>query len=36
MNLKCFFGLFVRIIVSVILAGIFYAGWLANKTITTR
>ncbi|MHC4160180.1 MAG: hypothetical protein ACYSSO_14000 [Planctomycetota bacterium] len=28
MNLKCFFGLFVRIIVSVILAGIFYTGWL--------
>jgi len=29
MNLKCFFGLFIRIIVSVILAGIFYTGWLA-------
>ncbi len=29
MNLKCFFGLFVRIIVSVISAGIFYTGWLA-------
>ena len=29
MNLKCFFGLFVRIIISVISAGIFYAGWLA-------
>jgi len=29
MNLKCFFGLFVRIIVSVIFAGIFYAGWMA-------
>jgi hypothetical protein len=29
MNLKCFFGLFIRIIVSVIFAGIFYTGWLA-------
>ena len=29
MNLKCFFGLFVKIIVSVIFAGIFYTGWLA-------
>ena len=29
MNLKCFLGLFVRIIVSVIFAGIFYTGWLA-------
>ena len=29
MKLKCFLGLFVRIIVSVIFAGIFYTGWLA-------
>jgi len=29
MNLKCFFGLFVRIIISVIFAGIFYTGWMA-------
>ena len=29
MNLKCLFGLCVRIIVSVIFAGIFYTGWLA-------
>ena len=29
MNLKCFFGLFVRIIISVIFAGIFYIGWMA-------
>ncbi len=29
MNLKCLFGLFVRIATSVIFAGIFYAGWLA-------
>jgi hypothetical protein len=28
MNLKRFLGLFIRIIVSVILAGIFYTGWL--------
>jgi hypothetical protein len=29
MNRKCFFGLFVRIIISVIFAGIFYTGWMA-------
>jgi amino acid transporter len=29
MKLKCFFGLFVRIVISVIFAGIFYAGWMA-------
>ncbi|MHC4603163.1 MAG: hypothetical protein ACYS6W_07520 [Planctomycetota bacterium] len=29
MNLKGFFGLFVRIIISVIFAGIFYIGWMA-------
>ncbi len=29
MNIKCFFGLFVRIIISVIFAGVFYIGWLA-------
>jgi len=29
MSLKCLFGLLVRIIVSVIFAGIFYTGWLA-------
>ena len=29
MNLKCIFGLFVRIIISAIFAGIFYTGWLA-------
>jgi len=28
MNRKCFFGLFVRIIVSIIFAGIFYTGWM--------
>jgi len=28
MNRKCFFGLFVRIIISVIFAGIFYTGWM--------
>ena len=29
MNRKCLLGLFVRIIVSVAFAGIFYIGWLA-------
>ena len=29
MNLKCLFGLFVRVMISVVFAGIFYAGWLA-------
>jgi hypothetical protein len=29
MSRKCFFGLFVRIIVSIIFAGIFYTGWMA-------
>jgi hypothetical protein len=29
MNRKCFFGLFVRTIISVIFAGIFYTGWMA-------
>jgi hypothetical protein len=29
MNLKCTFGLFVRIIISVIFTGIFYTGWMA-------
>jgi hypothetical protein len=29
MSRKCFFGLFVRTIVSVIFAGIFYTGWMA-------
>jgi hypothetical protein len=29
MNLKCLFGLFVRVIISVVFAGIFYAGWMA-------
>ncbi len=28
MNRKCFFGLFVRTIVSIIFAGIFYTGWM--------
>ena len=29
MNLKRFFGLLVRIIISVVFAGIFYTGWMA-------
>ena len=29
MNLKCFFGLLVRVTVSVIFAGAFYTGWMA-------
>ena len=29
MNLKCLFGLFVRVLISVVFAGIFYVGWLA-------
>ena len=29
MNLKCLLGLFVRVIISVAFAGIFYVGWLA-------
>ena len=29
MNLKCLFGLFVRVMISVVFAGIFYVGWLA-------
>ena len=29
MNLKCLFGLFVRVIISVAFAGIFYVGWMA-------
>ncbi len=29
MNFKCFSGLLIRIIVSVIFAGIFYTGWMA-------
>ena len=29
MNLKCLFGLFVRVIISVSFAGIFYVGWMA-------
>lgn len=29
MKLKCLFGLFIRIIISVAFAGIFYVGWLA-------
>ena len=29
MNLKCLFGLFVRVIISVVFAGIFYVGWMA-------
>jgi lysylphosphatidylglycerol synthetase-like protein (DUF2156 family) len=28
MSRKCFFGLFVRVIISVIFAGIFYTGWM--------
>lgn len=29
MSLKCLFGLFVRVIISVAFAGIFYVGWMA-------
>jgi hypothetical protein len=29
MEFRCFFGLFVRVIASVIFGGIFYAGWMA-------
>lgn len=29
MNLKCLFGLFTRVIVSVAFAGVFYVGWMA-------
>jgi hypothetical protein len=29
MNLKCLFGLFGRVIISVAFAGIFYVGWMA-------
>ncbi|UCC97465.1 MAG: hypothetical protein JSW66_16685 [Phycisphaerales bacterium] len=29
MNLKCLFGLFARVIISVAFAGIFYVGWMA-------
>lgn len=29
MNLKCLLGLFARVIVSVVFAGIFYVGWMA-------
>jgi len=36
MNLKCIFGLFVRIIVSVIFAGIFYTGWLAVAILVLK
>jgi len=27
MNLRCLFGLFVRVTISVAFAGIFYVGW---------
>jgi len=29
MNLKCLFGLFVKVIISLAFAGIFYVGWMA-------
>ena len=29
MNVKCLLGIFIRVILSVLFAGIFYTGWLA-------
>ena len=36
MNLKCLLGLFVRVIISVAFAGIFYVGWLAVAIVVLK
>lgn len=36
MNIKCLFGLLVRVIISVAFAGIFYAGWMAVAILVLK
>jgi hypothetical protein len=36
MSRKCLFGLFVRIIVSIIFAGIFYTGWMVIAILVIK
>jgi hypothetical protein len=36
MSLKCLFGLFVRVIISVAFAGIFYVGWMAVAILVLK
>lgn len=36
MNLRCLCGLFVRVMISVVFAGIFYVGWMAVAILVLK